>query len=797
MGTTFSSGRWVPDYTNQILYRDTSVTPTTVDLVRTLYSDAMSLFDDAAQMDDPVPLSAQTPTEFSIINQWFIPDESTKYLYGGAIATVGYSSGTTHYIRQIAYNPSTDFVASDVGKTITGTTTTDSGTIVAFDTVRQIVWIRPDDPSPGGDEFDNGTENYTVGSSTAAGAFTAVSQTGEALYANIYGIGTIAANTREYVYQGGSKITDWPAGIGLNADGHIDVLIKVREAGTLIDDGYLIVYARQGGKLYDHFETDVSAGGRNPIPLATGGDLNDGVGHHSLNFNSGGGTGTFATGDLIYVSGDTETAGVVASTTDAGGATGSIDYFLVRSLAQFANLDAITNGSRTASVNGAPTDLDPVNDSDITFTFGAFTRDINNGNGARPYSISVDPNSKSFARVYRRGKYLLRRGSVTAINGENGEEYRGASLQIEYNTQTGSFVEGETVYDTTTGASGVVVADHDDGATGDLILKNVRGTFTGGNIVGDAASGPTDFATIVSTRAISTPKSAPLGTFAGGTWFGPPGGAPVLANIASGEANSYQLTDDDGSPQTPPQQVSVTVNGLSAGDRVAVFRLTGAGGTIVKNEYTSHATNNVQGDATFDVQSSVSSEAPATAGWIRVVYDPDLEDRYAYDSYSGVTFTLTSHASWTGRTVTTGDTAGLTLTDSGATFVTSGVKPGMMVRNTTDGSIGTVASVTSETELVLEQRLSGGTEDDFDVSDGYEINTLVRTYDGSDTVYVPFIDEVATTTEISRTIVYSSTINVLVRVRQGGAIYPFEAANTIGANGMTQGAVRTTDTIYA
>jgi len=47
-----------------------------VDLVRDLYSWLMDQFDELGVLDDTIPMSAQTPTEFSLINGWFIDDES-------------------------------------------------------------------------------------------------------------------------------------------------------------------------------------------------------------------------------------------------------------------------------------------------------------------------------------------------------------------------------------------------------------------------------------------------------------------------------------------------------------------------------------------------------------------------------------------------------------------------------------------------------------------------------------------------------------------------------------------------
>lgn len=54
--------------------------------VNALYSWLMDLFDDATQMDDTVPIKANTPTEYELINSWeFNADSDLDYLYGGSI----------------------------------------------------------------------------------------------------------------------------------------------------------------------------------------------------------------------------------------------------------------------------------------------------------------------------------------------------------------------------------------------------------------------------------------------------------------------------------------------------------------------------------------------------------------------------------------------------------------------------------------------------------------------------------------------------------------------------------------
>ena len=130
MGDTISSGRWKLDYTDRFIYRDIAVTPTaTPDLVLTLYSDLQDEFDISGQMDDPTPMSAQTPSEFTIGDPegndadfpWFISPESCKYLRGGAIQSNSWTrtEGSINGIITVAYTGTPDPVAADIGTTAT------------------------------------------------------------------------------------------------------------------------------------------------------------------------------------------------------------------------------------------------------------------------------------------------------------------------------------------------------------------------------------------------------------------------------------------------------------------------------------------------------------------------------------------------------------------------------------------------------------------------------------------------------------------------------------------------------
>jgi hypothetical protein len=241
-----------------------------VDTVRDLYSWLMDTFDELGVLDDTIPMSAQTPTEFSLINSWFIDEETIKTLKGGAITTIGYNHGATYPngIRVLTLDATANLSAGDIGKAVVDAPTGDSGTLMAYDTVTKHLWVRCDAV---GDEFDDADAAVTVDGS-ACGNMTKVSDTGENIYANLYTLGTIEAGGTIYVVQDGVKITT--GGYVDSGTGHIDALIKVNEFGVAIDGGDLIIFLREYGKLFDHFPITVT-GGRNAVPLATAPDLNN------------------------------------------------------------------------------------------------------------------------------------------------------------------------------------------------------------------------------------------------------------------------------------------------------------------------------------------------------------------------------------------------------------------------------------------------------------------------------------------------------------------------------------------
>jgi hypothetical protein len=240
-----------------------------------LYTLLMNWADNQANMSIPVPMTAQTPNAFTLINGWFIDDETVKWLNDGAIETVGWTHPTNPTgIRLVTVTDASAVQASDIGKNVVEGS--NSGILLAYNAARKTLWVRCD---AAGDTFQNAAQNVfidTGGGNHDLGDQTVVSTTGENLYVNVYTLGTLTSEDDTiYVVQNSVKLTAWWA-TGIDA---FDVLIKVKELGVTIDSGNIIVFCRYypaagDAALYDHFPITLTAG-RQAVPLATALDLNN------------------------------------------------------------------------------------------------------------------------------------------------------------------------------------------------------------------------------------------------------------------------------------------------------------------------------------------------------------------------------------------------------------------------------------------------------------------------------------------------------------------------------------------
>ncbi|MFC1627273.1 hypothetical protein ACFL18_01800 [Patescibacteria group bacterium] len=771
--------------------------------VNELYSALADLFSIPAQnnADDTIPMRAITPTLYEIgafdtgdLEPWFIDPESIKHLTGSGLNTVkwkrdpypGDGTGDIGIVKIQCSSTAFGLVAGDIGDACTDDVTSDSGVILHVDTTNYIVWVRPDDNTSAND-FNTGSGTISADTSSNVATQTG-SSTGENVWSNIYTLGSIEDNTTIYITQSNANITNTEdSGSGRWwGDGHPDVLILTTDTGTLTDRGLLTIYARQYSKKYGFYTSDASAGGRIPVPLATSDDLNNTSGYRQ----------SAITENAAFVVGEEATGAVTGARAIVTAYTSSVlTYYLIGDLTEFNDSENIT-GSASGDVDatGAPANVSGGPATAMSITFGLDTTfDINADTTNEDYSIVINlTDSITLAQMNERIKYKTRRGETTTLDGLEGQQYIGIDYRVDYTTISGTIADGSTVTqvlaDGTTATSEVVAHSTADDY---MMLRDTRGTLeTGGTSawLGIDAGNSITMSSGATVTTIAPVQEHPFGNFAGGRFFGARG--VVLDNVPAADSQNYELIDNDGTRIVPPVTIPITVNAVVAGDRVTMFRATGDNNIVDKTIFTSHATSNTAGNAAFITTVTIDTDHgdSPTSGKIRVVNNSGdgLEQRYRYASWATTTFTFVTGA-------TGSDTAGTgtaILEDSAADFGgADDVEVGDVIRNTSTGESGKVTEIISTTELRTSGLDSGWTS-----GNTYTHNVLDRTYDGTDTAYVPFLDEEAVSTSVSENVTYEANRYVTTRVRKLGII-PFTVKGEIDSSGITVTAIRNPDDI--
>ena len=635
-----------------------------------LYTFLQDTFDDLGALDDTVPMTAQVALQqFTLVNNWKIPDYSFRLLESGSIQ--------------------------------------DSS-------------------------LDNIWTNYqTIGS---------VEGIGNTVYAAITPLPLF------YIAQGSTVLsTFW-------ITGHMDVLIKVKtntrtdvavsSTGALVTSGTVTIFNRNFGDSYDHFETTTIAGVA-PVPLATANDLNNASGTHRVSFDTQ--TTDFTSGEEIRTTGAAK-RGIITSVSDSG-TTGTIDYILLTPSTNFADNDALAGVYSTgaALVTGSPTNL--VAGYQTQIVVATIDGTIAGSGSTLFYNGEIVEQTTSGAKgiMMRSTGGTMTLGNITGTF-SNGNTITGSASGQTFLT-SGAFSATSVIQCDIQDGNGpqpynaVIYLDRDGDGSGDTLARMYewvkyrtnRLELAGEpsyNLLGGpgSAAGTAGrlYITLDSTYALV--KASPLGTFAGGTFFGARG--VFVQNMASTDIRSYQLIDANGTVRNPPSLQSLTVTGLVSGDRVAVFRTTTGSIQVAEFAVSSTISASVNGsDAiVIEVVSNQRSAAPLpqdipTAATVRVL-SPSGSGLYLSFAYSSV------------------------------------------ARSTAQFTLGTsIGNVTTGKSLVA-----------------------------GNNAFVVLIEQEATSTSVTNSIIYVADIPILTRVRRKG-ILPFEVSGTFGSTGASVAAIRTFDSI--
>jgi len=707
------------DYDMKRVYHNSG---TQVYTANALYSWLMDTFDEQGAMDDEVPMSAQTPTEYSFINGWFIDDLSMRFVKTGAIKSDGFV-GAVEYMQFAASNY-IEAGTADIGLHVLSGGST-FGVLLDYNNTEREWWVRESSTfAP--------SNTLTLDGGTGAGTLDANGGTfGEKLWANIYTLGSIETGTDIFIYQAGSKITSyWPSG-------HVDLLVKVKEAGAEIDGADITVFARVWTDLYDHFPIDLSSGGRNAVPLATSNDLDNPTAIGTVLNNLDTVRIMFVNGTIgfetsvgedpvihMVLHGETShaTAFILnAPTTDPGTFTlGNIEGTFADTenlelcreikfdgqLALFTDGSTVSTDSGTAVIRKITQDPEGVGTKGVIFVTGV--------TGTFDDNDELLVGGSTFAIVS--GTIITSNTFDAAAKGANGFE---DTIEKDLNN-------GATIVPTWN-----VIVDLNGLHVDDLyeVLKaycrrtsTIQTYPTNGTSTIYSYNGERYI--VADTSYTQMKKGSPFATFAGGKLFGARG--VWIQDMHSDDIMNYSLIDALNTTQDPPIQANFVISSLQSGDRVLVAKTTGDNYTIDKDQFSVVA--GTIGLAYVDVTEDLATlwkDLPSgtPAGVLRVRYnigDPDEgEDIYAYSAVDK-------------------------------------------------------------------------TAKRFSISP-----VTARIYDGTEKAYVPYVDQAAGGTGIiTVTVIYQADRYVMLRVRKKGII-PFQTKGEFKTTGYTQGAIRTADSIVA
>jgi hypothetical protein len=434
---------------------------------------------------------------------------------------------------------------------------------------------------------------------------------GNDLFANLYSIGDQFRSSQIYVVQNDAEVTTfW-------GTGNIDILIKVKNGGSLIDGGNVTVFSRDTDCLYDHNVVDLSGGGRNPVGINTFEDLNyRSTGDIYLTVAD---ESAFDIGNYVY--GNTSTA------------TGRVQYketgklYLVQVQGTFAPTETVYERTSRTGSNGSSTSCTAKTDVIAGYTdikFAQVTRKFSGGTSSSSFTIGETITQTGTEATFLFAGEVSNEVYVEDVSGNpNGTGLlTGGSSGCTY-TPTTMSATTTIAKDMNNGAGAQPYNVIVDGAGRSMAqiyqyLKYVCAHNSTLQVNGD---GGEEY--LAASGSYTSSKQAPFGSFAGGTFFGARG-----VWIEDYLTAAFSLTDASNVQQNPPSYQKVNVSHASlSGCQILIAERSGI--ALIKNQYT---IDNVT-SSTIVVTSSINANKTPQSGTLRVG-----DAKYAYTGFSGSTF---------------------------------------------------------------------------------------------------------------------------------------------------------------
>lgn len=424
------------------------------------------------------------------------------------------------------------------------------------------------------------------------------------LYSNLYTIGSQFRNSMIYIIQSDAELTPWWS------PGNIDVVIKVKTGGALIDSGKVMVLSRDSDGLYDHNEADLSAGGRNPVGVNTFEDGNyklaGGVYTGDIyldvdtiaNFD----VGNFAYGVTSLASGriqGIDTPNTRLYLCQVEGTFGATETIVERATRDGSNLDGTATNSAVVDVIAGYTNVKAL------FVHRKFE-------GGTTAGTWVFGETVTQAGTGATGKFIADVSNVIYVEHTAGTWNGTGQLSGAAATYTPTSTTAVTTLnrDLNNGAGAVPYNVIVGCATRTMLqvyqyLKYITNHNSASVINGDAGE---EYRSAKETDSYTESKQAPFGTFAGGVFFGARG-----IWVQDYATAAFQLIDANNAQQLPPNYQKVSVGHASLnGCQILVAERSGT--AIVKDQYTIDTTTTT----TIVVTTEIDATKVPQSGTLRV-----------------------------------------------------------------------------------------------------------------------------------------------------------------------------------
>lgn len=362
------------------------------------------------------------------------------------------------------------------------------------------------------------------------------------------------------------------------------------------------------------------------------------------------------------------------------------------------------------------------------------------------------------------------------------------------------------------GGTGIVCALDDNGTSGEAYIQILSGVAPVDNSVIYSSNNVLNSITATSAIVSRTLNPEFLGTSTGSNIIGAYGQCFLPTDVGSSDT----FFDLGNVQRTPPNNQTFTVSGLVAGeDRVLVGPR--SAGALNRAQQASNATLSATNETLVSIGAAVPAGTPSS-GTVRVELNSGIYKRVRYESVVDNTtnhdYTILTGDTFTSADVATG-TDNITLT--GHNFVTldklqvttSGTLPAPLAVSTDyyviNVGANTIQLATSAANAIAGTQINlttagTGTQTlnvrDEDATSGALANFSGDNSTSGNDVFISYIDVLARTASESYSAVYTSDVDLFVRVRDGGAtpIKTFEsAAAQFLSTPQTVAAVRTND----